>query len=235
MSGLSNYAGGIDTTLAFFQNVAFTGYYAKAGTSGARRENASYRGRFDYTGDAFGVQLEHIAIGRLFNPEVGYVRRTDFPQELRRPARQPADAHQPTVRRVDLDASMDYIQNAARTFVQNTEQKALLTVEFNNTNQFKFDYRTDYELLPRDFRIASAVVVPRGGYRYHSVNSFRTNRAARLLCRADWRIVRLVLRRHEELDQRQQRVFLAEPVPGVRARYVAQLGEPARTARSRRN
>jgi hypothetical protein len=72
---------------------------------------------------------------------------------------------------VSVDASVDYIQNAARTLVQNKENKTQLTVEFNNTDQFKFDVRSDYELLPRDFTIASGVVVPHGGYNYSSVNT----------------------------------------------------------------
>ena len=169
-NGPSNYAGGIDTNLAFYQNVSFVGYYARAGAAGSQRSNASYRGRFDYTGDAFGLQLEHIAIGRQFDPEIGYVRRTDFRRSygdvrISRRMRQSR-----SVRRVSLDASMDYIQNATRTLVENKEQKALLTVEFNNTDQFKFDYRTDYEWLPRDFAIARGVVVPQGGYRYSSIN-----------------------------------------------------------------
>ena len=170
-TGSSNYEGGLDTNLAFYQNVAFVGYYARAGAAGSRHGNASYRGRFDYTGDAFGMQLEHIAIGRQFDPEIGYVRRTDFRRSygdvrISRRTRQSR-----SVRRVSVDASMDYIQNAARTLVENKEQKALLTVEFNNTDQFKFDYRADYELLPRDFTIARGVVVPQGGYRYSSVNT----------------------------------------------------------------
>jgi hypothetical protein len=36
------------------------------------------------------------------------------------------------------------------------------------------DYRTDYELLPKDFAIATGVTVPKGGYQYGSFNSAYT-------------------------------------------------------------
>jgi hypothetical protein len=55
-------------TSVFFENVNFVGYYAKTDTPGAHGNDASYRGRFDYGADRFGVQLEHIAIGNQFNP-----------------------------------------------------------------------------------------------------------------------------------------------------------------------
>jgi hypothetical protein len=165
----ANYAGGLDANMVFFQNVNFVGYYAKAGTARGG-DNSSYRGRFEYGADRLGLVLEHIAIGKQFDPEIGYVRRVDFRRsyaDLRVSRRTRRNLF---VRRTSLDASVDYIQNAQRTEVQNREQKALLTVEMHNTDQFKFDVRSDYELLPRNFRIAPRVIVPRAGYTYTSVN-----------------------------------------------------------------
>ena len=167
----NNYAGGFDADLSFFENVNFIGYYAKTGTPGVHRNDASYRGRFDYGADRLGIQLEHIMIGEQFNPEIGYVRRIDFRRtyaDVRVSRRTKAN---PVVRRINVDASIDYIENAARTLVQETEKKAQLNVEFHNSDSFRMDYRTNYELLPEDFGIATGVIVPGGGHRYGSFNA----------------------------------------------------------------
>ncbi len=167
----SNYAGGIDANMGFFQSVNFIGYYAKTGTPGVSTHDSSYRARFDYGADRLGVELEHIMVGEQFNPEVGYVKRVDF----RRSFAQVRVSHRTTrsrlVRRVSAEANLDYIQNASRTQVQNTEQKTQFNAEFHNSDQFRVDYRRDYELLPKDFKIATGVTVPKAGYDYGSFNT----------------------------------------------------------------
>jgi len=167
----SNYAGGFDANLGFFQSVNFIGYWAKTSASGSQSHDTSYRARFDYGGDNLGVELEHIMIGEQFNPEVGYVRRIDF----RRTFGQVRVSHRTRrsrfVRRVSGEAMLDYIQNAARTQVQNKEQKGQFNLEFHNSDQIRVDVREDYELLPKTFGIATGVTVPQGGYAFRSVNT----------------------------------------------------------------
>src|SRR5215813_1930821 len=74
----SNAVFGADANLAFFRNLSINGYYARSDTSGAGGDQSSYRGRFDYAGDRYGLQLEHLLVGDKFNPEIGFMRRSDF-------------------------------------------------------------------------------------------------------------------------------------------------------------
>src|SRR5258705_6813647 len=170
----SNYAGGLNANLAFFQSVNVVGYYAKTGTPGVNSHDTSYRGRFDYGADRVGVQLEHIMVGEQFNPEVGYVRRSDFRRtyaDLRFSQRTKKSR---IVRRLNFDAGVDYIENSARTAVQEKELKGAFNLEFHNSDSFRMDYRTDYETLPKNFPTATGVTVPKGGYDYGSFNSSYT-------------------------------------------------------------
>src|SRR5207249_6585363 len=114
----------------------------------------SYRGRFDYGADRVGVQLEHIAVGSQFNPEVGYVKRGDFRRTFAEFRFSQRTRKSRRIRRLNFNTSLDYIENDARTLVQHKEQKAFFSIEFHNSDQFRADYRTDYELLPKDFAIA---------------------------------------------------------------------------------
>ena len=170
----SNYAGGFDADLGFFESVNFVGYYAKTGIPGVNSHDTSYRGRFVYGADRFGVQLEHIMIGERFSPELGYVRRADFRRSYADVRVSQRTKTNRIVRRINVDAGIDYIENAARTQVQNKEEKAAFNIEFNSSDSFRVDYRTDYELLPKDFAIATGVTVPKGGYQYGSFNSAYT-------------------------------------------------------------
>jgi len=167
----SNYVGGVDANLGFFQSVNFVGYYARTGTPGVHGNDASYRGRFDYGADRLGVQLEHIATGDQFNPEIGYVRRSDFRRSYANVRFSQRTKKSRIVRRLNFDTSIDYIENAARSLVQDKEQKAQFGIEFHNSDQFRMDYRAEYELLPKNFAIATGVTVPKGGYQYGTFTS----------------------------------------------------------------
>ena len=170
-AGASNYAGGIDASLAFFQSVNFIGYYAKTATSGVHANDTSYRGRFDYGGDAFGLQVEHTMVGEQFTPEVGYVRRSDFRRSYAEVRVSHRTRRNPIVRRISVASSVDYIENAARTLVQEREVRTNVNLEFHNSDTFRMDYQANYELIPKDFGIARGVFVPKGGYDYGSFNS----------------------------------------------------------------
>jgi hypothetical protein len=110
-------------------------------------------------------------IGEQFNPEVGYVKRADFRRTFADVRLSHRTKRSRVLRRVSAESSMDYIENAARTLVQNKELKSQLNFEFHNSDQYRVDYTTDYELLPEDFNIATGVTVPRGGYEYRSFNT----------------------------------------------------------------
>src|SRR4029434_8242411 len=59
----ANAVFGADANLAFFRNLSINGYYARTETSRAGGDQSSYRGRFDYAGDLYGLQLEHLLVG----------------------------------------------------------------------------------------------------------------------------------------------------------------------------
>ena len=74
----SNQAYGADATFSFYDNVSLLGYVAKTQTPGLDREDTSYQGRFNYAGDRYGFQAEHLVVEDNFIPEVGFLRRDNF-------------------------------------------------------------------------------------------------------------------------------------------------------------
>ena len=74
----ANRAYGVDGTFAFFENLFVNTYWARTETEGLQGGDISYRTQLDYAGDRYGVQIDRVAIGDNFNPEVGFVRRDDM-------------------------------------------------------------------------------------------------------------------------------------------------------------
>jgi uncharacterized protein DUF5916 len=160
---------GADANLAFFRNLAINGYYARTDSPGIAGDQSSYRGRFDYAGDRYGLQVEHLLVGDRFNPEVGFLRRTDFRRSSVGVRFSPRPKSSRLVRRLDWEAGYDYITDSRRTRVENRELSGTFQIDFHNSDQWTLDYARDFEFLPRNFQIAPGVTVPTGGYGYDTV------------------------------------------------------------------
>ena len=74
----SNEVFGVDGVFSFYDNVNFTGYYARSRTPGLVGEDESYQAAFTYNGDLYAVGIDHLLVGDNFNPEMGFIRRDDF-------------------------------------------------------------------------------------------------------------------------------------------------------------
>ena len=67
---------------SFFQDPNLLGYYARTDSTDVSGNQDSYRLRFDYDADLYALQVERLDVGAEFKPEVGFLRRTDFIQNL---------------------------------------------------------------------------------------------------------------------------------------------------------
>ncbi|MSO63427.1 MAG: hypothetical protein EXQ50_15305 [Acidobacteria bacterium] len=139
-------------------------YYAQTDTPGLRGRNDSYRARFDFATDRFGLAAEELLVGEHFAPEVGFVRRTDFSEQFAQGRFSIRPRKSAVVRKLSWIAGVDYITDADRTVVEDRQARGQFTIEFQNGDQSSFEHSVDYELLQEAFRIAPGVVVPAGGY-----------------------------------------------------------------------
>jgi hypothetical protein len=162
----TNVALGADIALLLLQSITFNGFYATTSTPGVHDGNSSYRAKFDYLGDRYGLIAETLMVGERFNPEVGFVRRTDIQRNFGQVRFSPRPAHSRLIRKLSWTAGVDYLTNRAGTVVENRESTANFLLTFHNSDLFGVDYVRGYERLPGDFTIAPGVVVPGGGYGY---------------------------------------------------------------------
>jgi hypothetical protein len=154
---------GLDSTFAFFDDLIINSYWARTRTPGLERNDTSYRTHFDYAGDRYGLQVEHLLVGDHFNPEVGFVRRNDMRRSFGQLRFSPRSRAIKSVRKFSWTGSLAYIENGAGQ-LENRDWDGEFMIEFQNSDRFSMSLADSYELLVRPFTIISGVTVPAGGY-----------------------------------------------------------------------
>jgi hypothetical protein len=171
--GGDNSAAGLDADLRFFDNIEANLYWARTSSPGLRGEDASYRGSFGYGGDRYGVSVDRVVVQQNFNPEVGFVRRTDFAMNTAGVRFSPRVRRGP-IRQLSWNANLEYITDAAGDVVEDRSQSARFGIEFNSSDEVSVSTERSYEQLPADFVISPGVVVPGAGYTTNTVSTSYT-------------------------------------------------------------
>ena len=156
---------GFDGLYSLSTSLNVTGYYARTRTRGLKGRDDSHLLSFDFSADRYAFQAQHIGVGTNFNPQIGFLRRTDFTRSFvqGRFSPRPARNHWKAIRRFVYQGNVEYIDNNAGR-LDFREQEGQFLVEMLNGDQLNVDYTRDYEFIPKDFAISSKVTVPVGGY-----------------------------------------------------------------------
>ena len=173
---------GLDGLYSFSPALNVTGYYARTATYGLKGKDDSHLISFDYTADRYGLQAQHTAVGTNFNPQVGFLRRTDFVRSFLqgRFSPRPSRDHWKGIRRFVYQGNIEYIENNAGR-LDFREQEGVFDIDMQNGDAITVDYTRDYEYIPRPFEIATSVFVPVGGYTYQNLQSTYTLGVRRML------------------------------------------------------
>jgi uncharacterized protein DUF5916 len=165
-----NAAVGVDGTFGFFNDLSINTYWAQTATGDVRGNDRSYRVQLDQNGDRWGVQLEHLAIGGNFNPEVGFLRRSDIRRSFGQLRFSPRPRSVESVRKFSYMGSSAYIENMAGR-LEMREQTGEFAIEFQDNDRVSVMYVDTYEFLPRPFEISEGVVLPVGAYEYGTLRA----------------------------------------------------------------
>ena len=164
----ANEVFGADASFAFYDNVTFNGYYARTRTAGRSGDDASYQAAFTYNGDLYGVQIDHLLVGRNFNPEVGFRPREDFRRTYAAAQYSPRPRSIEAVRQFTLGGSVDYIESTAGQ-LETRAASVKFGAEFENSDRFNVDLLRNYELLVEPFDITDDISIAPGAYRFQDL------------------------------------------------------------------
>jgi len=169
--GNTSVALGADASIRVSANTTVLGYYARTDVAGSDAQASSYRGRFEYAGDRYGLAGEHLMVAPGFAPEVGYTRRDDFRRDLATARFSPRLKNNPYMRKLTLQSTFGYDTDADVTRVENRSLEGSFGIEFHSGDQASVQYVDEYERIPQNFRIAPGVTVPAGGYQNHNLSA----------------------------------------------------------------
>ena len=163
----ANDVAGIDLNLALFENVYFTNYVARSRTDALSGDDFAYRTYFHYNSDRYGLALDRHVVNENFNPEVGFMRRSDFRRSFAEARLSPRPRNHPFVRRLTYRAGIDYFTDN-NNVLESRELQGTFRTDFHSGDNLTVEHSQLYELLTAPFQIARGVRIPVGGYDFHN-------------------------------------------------------------------
>ena len=160
----SNQAYGVDAAFSFFQNVGFSAYYAKTDTPGVTANADSYQALADYGGDRYGGHLEYVKVGANFNPEIGFVARTNFGRTYGTARFSPRPTSIRSVRKFTYQGNFDNFVNGAGA-LETRMETGIFNAELENSDVLAVNVTRDFELLARPAAILG-VTIPPGSHEF---------------------------------------------------------------------
>ena len=178
----SSQAYGADATFSFYENVSLLAYLARTETPGRDGDDLSYQGRFNYAGDRYGIQAEHLLVEDNFLPEVGFLRRDNFRRSYATARFSPRPRSLASIRQFRLEGSFDYIETADLGIVETRQTQLGFSTELENSDRFGVSVADSYEFLHTDFTPGpDDVAFPVGGYSFFDVEGTYSPGAQRRL------------------------------------------------------
>jgi hypothetical protein len=170
LGGGSAQSYGLDTSLGFYTNLNINAYLAKTQNPGVTSGDTSYRAGLNYNGDRYGVEVERLTVGANFNPEVGFLTRSDFHRSFASFRFSPRPRSDGRVRKYSYQGDYEYFSDGDGR-LESRNGTANFGIEFQNSDRFNVIYDHFYELLVNPFRIAPAVAIPVGGYGFQNMQA----------------------------------------------------------------
>lgn len=166
----SNAAYGLDGNFTFYENLNINGYYARTDTPGGADGQASYRGSIRYRNDRYGFDAEHLLIDPDFNPEVGFVRRSDIRKTSAGVKFSPRPRGIKAVRQFELEGKVNYFETTVGD-LETREFELETRTRFESGDFSNVTYTRSFEYLFESFEISDGVILPLGGYAFDRVRA----------------------------------------------------------------
>ncbi len=159
---------GVDSNFVFVDNLNVQAFLAKTFTPGVPDDDWSAFGRILWDTDLFVAGAEYLLVQRNFNPELGFVPRSDQRKttlQLKFGPRPKSDV----VRQYIFRTRMDYTQNQDGD--QESMQYHMFTFEtlFESGDRFFIDFHRNYERLFEPFDIRPDIIIPVGTYWHYDM------------------------------------------------------------------
>ncbi len=160
-----NRAGGVDTRLIFHKNIVVHMYGTAAGAHGVSGADSDIGGDISYITDWMQFQAMQNRVGPNFNPESGFVNRTDINESFADLNLAPRP-HIPGVRELNFEGFIDHVPDT-HGVLQTQEWQGTFRAIFNNGAYTDDDIVNVFtQRLLQPFNIYKNINIPAGLYHF---------------------------------------------------------------------
>ena len=181
----SNQTLGADASFMVLRNLTLHTYAARTRTEGREGNDASYRGDVVWMGDRYGFEAEHLVVEKHFNPETGFLRREDFRRNFGSFRFSPRPSGPSAIRRYQFEASVDHFTDTSGRLETQVAQ-GYGGMDLQNGDEWRVEFRNNYEYLDEPFEVSDGVFLPVGAYRFNEVEGRYTIGAQRKINGSIW-------------------------------------------------
>jgi hypothetical protein len=126
-------------------------------------KNLAGRLSLDYNSDLWRASLSHLDIGARFNPEVGFIRRTDFRLTNASIEYSPRPEQSSVIRQFGYQLEGSYRTDHDNRMLDN-EVQASFSIEFQNSSRFSVNIQRESEYIDYDWEVREGFLIPEGTY-----------------------------------------------------------------------
>ena len=127
------------------------------------KQNLAGKISLDYNSDLWRASLSHLDIGAQFNPEMGFIRRTDFRLSNASIEYAPRPKQSSVIRQFGYQLEGRYRSNHENRMLDN-EIEASFSIEFQNSSRFSFNIQRQSEFIDYDWEVREGFLIPKGTY-----------------------------------------------------------------------
>jgi hypothetical protein len=127
------------------------------------RKNIAGRLSLDYNSDLWRASASYLDIGARFNPEVGFIRRTDFRLTNASIEYAPRPKASSVIRQFGYQLEGSYRSDHDNRLLDNGLE-ASFSIEFQNSARFNLSVRRESEFIDYDWEVREGFLIPEGIY-----------------------------------------------------------------------
>jgi len=127
------------------------------------KQNMAGKLSLDYNSDLWRASVSHLDIGARFNPEVGFIHRTDFRLSNASIEYSPRPKESSVIRQFGYQLEGSYRSDHDNRMLDN-EIQASFSIEFQNSSHFSINIQRESEFIDYDWEVREGFLIPEGTY-----------------------------------------------------------------------
>ena len=127
------------------------------------KQNLAGKFSLDYNSDLWKASASYQDVGANFNPEIGFIRRTDFRLSSASVEYSPRPKKSSLIRQFGYELGGSYRSDHDNRMLESAIQ-ASFSIEFQNSSRFSINIQRQSEFIDYDWEVREGFLIPEGTY-----------------------------------------------------------------------